>query len=174
MKGNTIATNFEPKECVIFFLTMKIGTHENKAIHSIPWRINFDPLQNNLYNGGYIYKGKFEGWYCVSDEEFVGDDEVTDGSDTDGKPCKVQLYHRQFHFKSVINKVIAIDRWYTISGNFSRREILAKMPLERCVKFSLSPIFAISRTLNEDVWYDLFFAVSIFGDLREVANSAKI
>ena len=36
-------------------------------------------------------------------------------------------------------------------GNFSRREILAKMPLGRCVKFSLSPIFAISWTLNEEV-----------------------
>ena len=36
-------------------------------------------------------------------------------------------------------------------GNFSRREILVKMTIPRCVKFSLSPIFAISRTLNEDV-----------------------
>ena len=36
-------------------------------------------------------------------------------------------------------------------GNFSRREMLAKMPLGRCVKSSLSPIFAISRALNEDV-----------------------
>ena len=36
-------------------------------------------------------------------------------------------------------------------GNFSRRVILAKMTLGRCVKFSLSLIFAISRTLNENV-----------------------
>ena len=35
-------------------------------------------------------------------------------------------------------------------GNFSRREILAKRTLGRRVKFSLSPIFAISRTFNED------------------------
>ena len=48
------------------------------------------------------------------------------------------------------------------------------MTLGRCVYFSLSPIFAISRTLNEDVSLGLFFAVSIFGDFREVANSAKI
>ena len=44
-------------------------------------------------------------------------------------------------------------------GNFSRRGILAKMSLGWCAKFSLSPIFAISRTLNEDVWYGIFFAV---------------
>ena len=48
------------------------------------------------------------------------------------------------------------------------------MKLRGCVKFQLSPIFAISRTLNEDVLYGLFFAVSIFGDFKEVANSAKI
>ena len=59
-------------------------------------------------------------------------------------------------------------------GNFLHREILAKMLPGRCVKFSLSPIFAISRTLNWDVKYGLFFTVSIFGDFRMVAKSAKI
>ena len=29
-----MATNFEPHECVIFVQSTKIGTHENKAIHS--------------------------------------------------------------------------------------------------------------------------------------------
>ena len=35
-------------------------------------------------------------------------------------------------------------------GNFSRRGIFAKTTLGRCVKFSLSPIFAISRNRNEN------------------------
>ena len=48
---------------------------------------------------------------------------------------------------------------YRISGIFPRREISAKMTLGRCVKFSLSPIFAISKTLNEYVDNGLFFAV---------------
>ena len=30
-----MATNFEAHECVIVFQSMKIGTHENKAIHSM-------------------------------------------------------------------------------------------------------------------------------------------
>ena len=30
-----MATNLEPNECAIFGQTTKIGTHENKAIHSI-------------------------------------------------------------------------------------------------------------------------------------------
>ena len=29
-----MATNFEPHDCVIFVQSTKIGTHENKAIHS--------------------------------------------------------------------------------------------------------------------------------------------
>ena len=31
---NTMATNFEPHECANFVQSTKIGTHENKAIHS--------------------------------------------------------------------------------------------------------------------------------------------
>ena len=31
-----MAENFEPNECVIFVQSKKIGTHENKAIHSSP------------------------------------------------------------------------------------------------------------------------------------------
>ena len=34
MKENTMTTNFEPNERVIFVQSTKIGTHENKAIHS--------------------------------------------------------------------------------------------------------------------------------------------
>ena len=34
MKENTIATNSEPHELVIFVQSTKIGTQENKAIHS--------------------------------------------------------------------------------------------------------------------------------------------
>ena len=30
-----MTTNFEPNECVIFVQSTKIGTHENKAIHSM-------------------------------------------------------------------------------------------------------------------------------------------
>ena len=35
-----MATNFEPNECVIFVKSTKIGTHENKGIHSIMWKRN--------------------------------------------------------------------------------------------------------------------------------------
>ena len=34
MKDNILATNFEPHKCVILVQSKKIGTQENKAIHS--------------------------------------------------------------------------------------------------------------------------------------------
>ena len=34
-----MATNFELHECVIFVKSTKIGTHENKTIHSISAKI---------------------------------------------------------------------------------------------------------------------------------------
>ena len=35
MKTNSMATNVEPHECVIFVRSTKIDTHKNEAIHSI-------------------------------------------------------------------------------------------------------------------------------------------
>ena len=64
------------------------------------------------------------------------------------------------HFRSIDGKVIPYI------GNFSRREILAKMPLGRCVKFSMSPFFTISRTLNEDVYFTLCLFLAILGRSR--------
>ncbi|KAH9597544.1 Methionyl/Leucyl tRNA synthetase [Trypanosoma melophagium] len=40
---------------------------------------------------GDIYLGRYEGWYSVSDESFLTAQNVTDGVDKDGKPCKVSL-----------------------------------------------------------------------------------
>ena len=69
--------------------------------------------------------------------------------------CRWPLYRgskfsRPIHLFSLIQNVFRF-KGIPYIGNFSRREILAKMSLRRCVKYSLSFIFAISRTLNEDV-----------------------
>ena len=34
MKLNAMTTNFDPHECVIFVQSTKIGTNDNKTIHS--------------------------------------------------------------------------------------------------------------------------------------------
>ena len=39
-----MTTNFEPHECLIYLKSTKIGTHENKAIHSISVYLNLVQL----------------------------------------------------------------------------------------------------------------------------------
>eukprot|EP00672_Neobodo_designis_P021689 CAMPEP_0174828344 /NCGR_PEP_ID=MMETSP1114-20130205/1267_1 /TAXON_ID=312471 /ORGANISM="Neobodo designis, Strain CCAP 1951/1" /LENGTH=675 /DNA_ID=CAMNT_0016062057 /DNA_START=203 /DNA_END=2230 /DNA_ORIENTATION=+ len=54
---------------------------EHEAVVQEMWR--------KLEAKGDIYLGKYEGWYCVSDEAFLTAQNVTDGFDKEGKPCKV-------------------------------------------------------------------------------------
>ncbi|KAK3095008.1 hypothetical protein FSP39_009126 [Pinctada imbricata] len=44
---------------------------------------------NTLRDNGYIYKDSYKGWYSVSDEEFVVESDVQDGTDNNGTPCKI-------------------------------------------------------------------------------------
>ncbi|ESO82122.1 hypothetical protein LOTGIDRAFT_223492 [Lottia gigantea] len=43
-----------------------------------------------LEKNGYIYKGVYEGWYSISDEAFLSDNDVTD-MEIEGKMCKVSV-----------------------------------------------------------------------------------
>ena len=38
---------------------------------------------------GHIYKGTYEGWYSVSDEAFLGADDIKDITTPDGETVKV-------------------------------------------------------------------------------------
>ena len=66
---------------------------------------------------------------------------------------------------------------YTVYREFSHQEILAKMMLGRCVKFSLSPIFAISWTLNENIggfiFGCLFLAISGRSQTQRKSNPCE-
>lgn len=48
-------------------------------------------IWSKLEAKGDIYLGRYEGWYSVSDESFLTAQNVTDGFDKDGNPCKVSL-----------------------------------------------------------------------------------
>lgn len=48
-------------------------------------------IWEKLEKKGDIYLGKYEGWYSVSDESFLTAQNITDGVDKDGNPCKVSL-----------------------------------------------------------------------------------
>lgn len=49
-------------------------------------------LQNLLNKNGYIYKAKYEGWYCVSDETFLTETQLKEHSDSaDGEKRFVSI-----------------------------------------------------------------------------------
>lgn len=64
-----------------YFIRTTDPTHE--AVVQEMWR--------KLEAKGDIFLGKYEGWYCVSDEAFVTQQYVADGFDRDGKPCKISI-----------------------------------------------------------------------------------
>lgn len=51
--------------------------------------INEPFFQNILSDKGYIYKGKYEGWYCTADETFVTEDQTTLVKLPDGREQRV-------------------------------------------------------------------------------------
>lgn len=46
-------------------------------------------------NKGHIYKGQYEGWYSVSDEEFLSEEEVCDQKLESGETQKVSLWLKE-------------------------------------------------------------------------------
>ncbi len=45
-------------------------------------------ILQDLYDRGEIYRGEYEGWYCVSDETFYTEDELVDGLSPTGRPVE--------------------------------------------------------------------------------------
>lgn len=64
-----------------YFIRTTDPTHEQ----------NVQEMWAKLQSTGDIFLGAYEGWYCVSDEAFVTQQNVTDGVDRDGNPCKLSL-----------------------------------------------------------------------------------
>jgi methionyl-tRNA synthetase len=52
-------------------------------------KLTVETMWNTLVDKGFIYLGRYEGWYCVSDETFLTSMQVVDGVDKDGKPIKI-------------------------------------------------------------------------------------
>ncbi|XP_009952072.1 PREDICTED: LOW QUALITY PROTEIN: methionine--tRNA ligase, mitochondrial, partial [Leptosomus discolor] len=44
-----------------------------------------------LRDGGALYKGAYEGWYCTPEECFLPESQLAERRDAQGRPCKVSL-----------------------------------------------------------------------------------
>lgn len=44
-----------------------------------------------LRDGGALYKGSYEGWYCTPEECFLPESQLTERRDAQGRPCLVSV-----------------------------------------------------------------------------------
>jgi len=65
-----------------------------RSVNNIDFVIFF--LQQVLQSRGYIYRGKYEGWYCISDEAFLSDDDVIEVAGDRGTKLHVSLIMSNF------------------------------------------------------------------------------
>ncbi len=61
---------------------------------------------NRLYENGWIYKDKYSGWYCVSDEAFYDESELIDGKAPSGKEVEWQEEESYFFRLSEFQKIL--------------------------------------------------------------------
>ena len=104
-------------------------------------------------------------WFCFNTPQT---NEITSVT---GVTCR---QGRLAHPETCYRCILCLHLLVPYIGIFSRRAILAKITPGRCVNCSLSPNFAIWRVVNRDLLQCLIFAMCIFSDLEEIANSAKI
>lgn len=99
---------------------------------------NVTEIWNKLQADGDIFLGKYEGWYCVSDEAYLTEQNVADGVDKAGKPCKVSkesghpcIWMTEDNYKFKLSKYQdRLLEWYTknpgcIVPEFRRREMIS-------------------------------------------------
>ncbi|KAJ8310666.1 hypothetical protein KUTeg_012531 [Tegillarca granosa] len=100
-----------------------------------------------LESKGYIYKGSYEGWYCVSDETFLSERDIKTIEDSDGNQVKVSVDSEQpvvwtkednymFKLSEFSNRLI---EWYDTNIIYpdNYKQILCKH-LEAVVDLSVS------------------------------------
>ena len=54
-------------------------------------RLAVEHFWTSLQAKGFIYKGKYEGWYSTQDESFLTPSQVGDATDASGKDIKISL-----------------------------------------------------------------------------------
>ena len=76
-------------------------------------------FQSRLYDRGHIYKDSYSGWYCVSDETFLADDQITHSPELG---CKVTRPRRALECYGVLS--LGVCGEWTPSGVGNRGELL--------------------------------------------------
>jgi len=136
-------------------------------------------LLRDLYERDEIYRGEYEGWYCVSDERFYTEKELVDGQSPEGKPVQkiveVNYFFRMSKYQDWLIQHIQ-DHPEFIQPDFRRNETLGflkKSLGDLCISRPKSRLpWGIELPWDQDfvcyVWFDaLVNYISAIGCRRD-------
>lgn len=86
-----------------------------------------------MYERGHIYSGKYSGWYCVSDETFLSNDEITEKKNKKGELVKISLesghpveWYEEENFKFRLSAFQDDVRHWLKNGIYTVKYLLVK------------------------------------------------
>ncbi len=136
-------------------------------------------ILKDLYDRDEIYRGEYEGWYCVSEERFYTEKELVDGKSPEGKPveriAEVNYFFRMGNYQEWLIDYIDKHPEF-IQPDFRRNETLGflKKPLgDLCISRPKTRLpWGIDLPWDSDyvcyVWFDaLVNYISAVGYLRD-------
>lgn len=104
-------------------------------------------FMQRLYDGGYIYKGKYEGWYCTSCEQFYPEEELLPSGNCPEHPTQKpqwvaedNYYFRASAFEAEVRRLLEDESFLQPAER--RREML------QAIKDGLRDV-SISRTFTD-------------------------
>ncbi|KFP94458.1 hypothetical protein N329_09107, partial [Haliaeetus albicilla] len=97
-----------------------------------------------LRDGGSLYKGSYEGWYCTPEECFLPESQLAEHRDAQGRPCKVSLESgHQVHWTKEENYMFRLSAF---------RDPLQKWLRDNPRAISPDPFYhCVLRWLEEDL-----------------------
>ncbi len=136
-------------------------------------------ILQDLYDRGEIYRGEYEGWYCVSEERFYTEKELIDGKSPEGKPVEkiveTNYFFRMSNYHQWLVDYIQQNPQF-IQPDFRRNETLGflKKPLgDLCISRPKTRLpWGIDLPWDPDyvcyVWFDaLVNYISAIGYRRD-------
>ncbi|NXB97177.1 SYMM protein, partial [Vidua chalybeata] len=111
-----------------------------------------------LRDGGVLYKGSYEGWYCTPEESFLPESQLAEGTDAQGRPCKVSLETgHEVHWTKEENYMFRLSAFRDPLQNWLRDNPRAIFPdpFYQCVLRWLDedlPDLSVSRERNRLQW----------------------
>ncbi|NXI34655.1 SYMM protein, partial [Galbula dea] len=111
-----------------------------------------------LQDGGALYKGSYEGWYCTAEECFLPESQLAEHRDAQGRPCKVSLETgHQVHWTKEENYMFRLSAFREPLQSWLRDNprAISPEPFHQCVLRWLEedlPDLSVSRERSRLQW----------------------